>query len=326
MKKNILISGGSGFVGSALIEALSKKKDFEIFAITNNTPKNKLLKSNNLTWIKADLIDTQVSLPPVIHTVFHLAGDSSLGTNQEEIDLLFKRNEILTTNFIQLLKKIEVKHFVYISSIAASEGSKYHNIDEYNGYPVTEYGLSKKRTEEIVKNNLFDHCPVTIFRPTALFGMFHKGSIFELARLIKQGRFVIFGSGDNFTNFYYIDEFIELLASSINNNLMYDKTFIASSEPISLNELCACIREALKIKRPFIKLPLFIGYFIAYIFDLFQKVISRDLPFSSRRLRAMTTNKTYKSKALNSSFRPDQSLTLEGLKLTVEWFEEENLL
>ena len=88
------------------------------------------------------------------------------------------------------------------------------------------------------------HYAVTILRPTALFGEYHKGSIYELVKSVNNRRFVLFGSGKNLTNFYYIRDFIEILVNVIDNNRAFNQVFIASDDAIQLNILISWIAES----------------------------------------------------------------------------------
>ena len=104
------------------------------------------------------------------------------------------------------------------------------------------------------------------------------------------------------------------------NNKFYGNTYIASSEALTLNRLVETICIPLKVNNNFIKLPLFLGYFIAYIFDIFEYISRKDLPFSSRRFRAMTKSKVYKNTKLILDLNESYSQTEEGITKTVEWF------
>lgn len=326
LKRNFLVTGGSGFVGQALVSALTMKKNVMVYAVTNTTNKISLPKAENLVWITANLAEDHYTLPKDLDIVFHLAGDSSLGNNAKELGKLKESNELLSKKLTQYLKLSDLKQFIYVSSISACEQCDDVLVSEDNGYPISEYGFSKLRTENIIKEELTGHCPITIFRPTALFGESHLGSIFELTNRINKGQFVIFGDGHNYTNFYYIKEFIDLLLNSIENKETYDKTFIASSKPLTLLELALTIKEYLGLKPKLFKVPLFLGQSLAYLFDFISIFYRRDFPFSMRRLNAMTKSKIYKSEALPRELSEKDSLTKEGLSITIDWFKKENLI
>ena len=137
------------------------------------------------------------------------------------------------------------------------------------------------------------HYAVTILRPTALFGEYHKGSIYELVKSINKRRFVIFGSGKNLTNFYYIRDFVEILIKVIDNNKAFNQVFIASDTPFQLNILISWILVSLKSRKLILKVPVWMGFIASYILDILTCLTKNTFPLSIRRLKAMTHDVTY---------------------------------
>ena len=206
-----------------------------------------------------------------------MVGYSSIIETPSEISKLDLINVNITKNLAEACVNSDVKHFIYVSSIAACEFSDYETIDENNGFPTTYYGFSKKRAEDTlfkIDNRQFS---VTILRPTALFGENHKGSIYELIKSIKKNRFVIFGSGNNLTNFYYIRDFIEILINVKDNNKAFNQVFIASDEAFQLVILIEWIVVSLKSRNIILKIPIWIGYLVGYIFDAIS-YFTKEIP------------------------------------------------
>jgi len=326
-REKILITGASGFVGQALVKKLITDKSKKIVATTNSKCISELISSENLIWRKVDLLkDNLKDLLAGIDVVYHLVGYSGLGTSDEELTKLTLLNEELTSRLLEYSKQADIKHFIYVSSISACENSNEKNIDEENGFPQSLYGISKKKTEEIIFSFSGNPFPVTILRPTALFGKHHKGSIYELTKRVKENRFLIFGSGENFTNFYYIDEFTNVLKATCLNKDMFGEIYIASSDPLTLNRLARLISTVLKISPSFIWLPLSVGYLVAYFFDFLSFFISQELPLSKRRMEAMTGSKVYSNGKLKLEGLSKKSETERGLKETVQWFLDNKML
>lgn len=114
-------------------------------------------------------------------------------------------------------------------------------IDEESGVPVSAYGRSKKAAEQLLMEMAGNGFEVTVLRPTALFGENHLGSVYELAKLIDQGRFFLFGRGNGQTNFYYIRDFVDVLSAVQHDPRTFGQTFIAADESIALRELAFLI-------------------------------------------------------------------------------------
>ncbi|SVE16570.1 uncharacterized protein METZ01_LOCUS469424, partial [marine metagenome] len=246
---------------------------------------------------------------------------SELGNDEEEKSKLTNLNEKLTERLATQCKKSKVKHFIYTSSISAGEKSGTSVVDENNGIPISPYGFSKLQTEELLTNISKDSFKITILRPTALFGENHKGSIYELTKRIFNKTFIIFGSGKNKTNFYYVRDFINLLEVIPGDERFYNKTFIASAEPCELNDLITWIYKSLKCTHTIFRVPLFLGYLLALIFEAFSIITSRPLSFSLRRMRAMTSDEICSNKKLKQIYSSTNDYGTEvGISRTVEWF------
>lgn len=295
MAKKILITGGSGFVGRFLINELLKDKTNTILALYNSSPGPSLEEAAaNLNWVKADIVkDDLTPLVSGVDIVYHLAGYSSVSSNSSEVDLLNAVNVTGTRRVAEASTSAQVKHLIFVSSVAACEVSSDLVIDEINGYPVTEYGLSKKRAEELLIEGSINSYELTILRPTSLFGENHEGSVLELVKKIQERRFLIFGSGESTTNFLYIRDFIDLLLLVKDDRRAYGQVFIASDTPVHLSTLVKYILDALGSDLRIMKVSAAVGYIVALLFDIVSFVLQKPLPLSRRRLRAMLNQTSY---------------------------------
>ena len=331
MKKNrILVTGASGFVGKFLIQNLINNRDNTIVALYKNSDITTLYQDpdSRISWVKIDLVtDNLRDILLDIDVVYHLAGYSSIGSTNEELDLLNKLNVVATKRLANACKSSFVKHFIFVSSIAVCESSKDLIINENNGLPLTPYGKSKKKAEKLLINISKGHYKYTILRPTALFGENHRGSVYEMVKKIHQKRFVIFGSGKSPTNFYYIKDFINLLLLTYCNKNTYNKILIASDNPYELNVIVGWVLKCLKYDKSILRLPVWFGYIVASIFELLSLLLNKPLLFSYRRLNAMinqnsfSNNKILRIKGMNCKYGVHK-----GLISTIKWYKESGML
>jgi GlcNAc-P-P-Und epimerase len=329
--ENILVTGASGFVGSLLIRKLLKEPNNYITALyCNNLPlyaREKFI--DRVNWVQADLtrINNNYAILNGIKVLYHLAGYSSIKETASEKAKLELINVSITKNLAEACVKFDVKQFIYVSSIAACECSDSEIIDENNGFPKTYYGFSKKKAESYLIGISKGHYNYTILRPTALFGENHEGSILDLSRLISSNKMIIFGSGNNVTNFYYIGDFVEVLRNIKLNTMAYNEIFIASDLPMKLIKMVEIIYDILGKKTFIIRFPLFLGSFIALLFDTLSKITGKQYPFSRRRFNAMTQNSIYSNKKLLSILSQSPSVGLRhGLNKTIQWYLKTKLL
>ena len=125
IKKKIVITGSSGYIGSAIF--LTLKKNFEVFGIDRNTPKIKELKKN---FYKIDLNQYKklenflVNLKPDL--VIHLAAQSTIdfiGNKKSYI----KNNIEATKNLLSAMKKIGTKKIIFSSTASVYKFKKKLN-------------------------------------------------------------------------------------------------------------------------------------------------------------------------------------------------------
>lgn len=329
--QNILVTGANGFVGSALLDGLIKEGKYnKIFAMHRSellaNTKNRF--STSVHWLKADITSSALdTIVANVDTVFHLAAYSSTSESQTERHLMEQINVKGTQRLVDASKQAGVRHFIYISSIAACEVGPRALIDETNGFPVSFYGKSKKRAEDYVLRMSGNGFETTVLRPAALFGEEHLGSVYELIKTINKGRFCIFGKGHNYTNFYYIQDFIDVLLSIKNDSRSYQQIFIAADRAQQLGDLTAYIVAALGNRRHIPHIPSFLGYAIATGCDIATKLTGRRTPLSRKRYSAMTRDVAYSNLKLAQmlNIRPSYGI-LVGITNTIEWYRKNDLI
>ena len=168
MKKNILITGGNGFIGSHIIVELFKDKkynNYNIIVIDNlihSYKKNiklikKIIYPNDYIFYKGDILNkkllNEIFKTHNIYAVIHLAALKF--TNESiKIPLLYYKNNISgTINLLNIMDTYNVKNLVFASTVRVYDGLK-SPLTENNqvGYGIiTPYGQSKYFVEEILK-------------------------------------------------------------------------------------------------------------------------------------------------------------------------------
>jgi len=158
--KKILITGGAGYIGSALIEQLLPLQEVEQIVIYDNLSRNnyhfflgnKLPNQEKINFIQGELLDTRKLKKALkgIDTVIHLAAKVTTPFADADPHYFEQSNHWGTAELVYAVEESEVKHFVFASSVSVF-GSSTELIDEnHNPNPRTIYGISKLRGEEHV--------------------------------------------------------------------------------------------------------------------------------------------------------------------------------
>ena len=189
MKKNVLITGGSGFIGSHVVDALVKNK-YKVTILDLNQPKRKDVK-----FIQGSILDKSIirSALKNINIIFHLAAVSDI-TKVKEIPVKTIKTNILGTTFLlEGARNANIDRFVFASSIYSY------------GAAGNLYTTSKTASELIIKNyKLIYGQKFTILRYATAYGPRNREvdavSIF-VRRALKNLDLIIHGNGQQKRNY-----------------------------------------------------------------------------------------------------------------------------
>ena len=177
--KNIIVTGGSGFIGSNIVNLL-ERKNFNVTVLDKVKPKNR-----NIKFIKTDLSNLKIlkKVTKKIDCIYHLAGVSDINKVKKMPAETIRDNVLCTSNLLEASRINKVKRFIFASSIYAN--SSRGNL----------YTSSKIAAENIIKNyfTLFK-LRYTILRYATVYGTNNRGadviSIFSKKASKNQNIFV----------------------------------------------------------------------------------------------------------------------------------------
>lgn len=155
--KNILVTGGAGYIGSHIVEKLVKKNFLKIFIVDDLSTGHKRLINKKATFIKANINKTQlikkIILKNKIDTIIHLAAKTIVTESEKKPKLYYRVNVLGTRSLLNAAKNSLVKNFLF-SSTAAVYGSKIRYVNENSKtLPDSIYGKTKLQAENLVKRN-----------------------------------------------------------------------------------------------------------------------------------------------------------------------------
>ncbi|HET8858331.1 NAD-dependent epimerase/dehydratase family protein [Marivirga sp.] len=177
--KKILITGGAGYIGSALIEQLLPLQEVKQIVIYDNLSRNnyhfflgeKLPNQEKINFIQGELLDTRKLKKALkgIDTVIHLAAKVTTPFADADPHYFEQTNHWGTAELVYAVEESEVKHFIFASSVSVF-GSSTELIEENHApNPRTIYGISKLRGEEHVAR-LMDKINTQILRLGNVYG------------------------------------------------------------------------------------------------------------------------------------------------------------
>jgi nucleoside-diphosphate-sugar epimerase len=326
--KKVLVTGASGFVGRHLLEALSISGVSTEAVYFSHPPQSDSAADVHVRWTKADL--TSDSVDHLLHgvdTIFHLAGYAGQGADPQTIADLETINVGMTRRVARMAASAGGR-LVYVSSVHAGDGdAQTPLVDEENGKVLTPYGRSKRRAEDVLHSHASEGLDYVILRPTQLFGEYHEGSLYELARAIQRRRFFLIGDGQNPTNFFYVKDFINSLMLVASSDRARQQTYVAANEAVPLRSLVRHIAEQLGVSPPELKVPLDLGLFLGGCCDLLSGILKVKVPLSRQRVLAMTRDVHYSTRKLERDIGVSTIYgPVKGLTRTIDWYRYSGLL
>lgn len=321
----VFITGGTGFIGSHLIDYLLKK-GFEVFALVRNLNNLNWLKGQNINFLKGDLL----SIPPLpsdINFVFHLAGL----TKASKLAQYYTVNQQGTASLFQSLisQKIFPNKIICLSSIAASGPSlnnKAVNEDD-TPRPVSPYGLSKlKGEEEALKyKNEFS---VIIFRVAAVFGPRDR-EFLHYFTLIKKGILPSIWSSQRLLSLCYIKDLVRALYICTQKEIKSGEIInIADSRPYYYDEMGITAGQIMEKKLKKVALPLPIVCLWALISEVGGVITNKPSIFNRYKFKEIKQKSwivdTQKAEK-KLCFRTQHSLE-DALRETIQWYIQNHWL
>lgn len=309
-KQVILVTGGTGFLGSTLIKLLIEQGHAVLATKRSSSAIPEMLKSSSLIeWIDADVTD-YFALADIfvnINQVYHCAAKVSY--QKEDAYELFQVNVEGTAHIVNLCLEHQAR-LVHVSSIAAlgsrKDNKPVNEADKWEYDPkMSNYALSKYKSELEVWRGINEGLDAVIVNPSVIMGLgsYKKGSgaIFEL---VNNGIKIFTGGSVGIVD---VEDVTKIMFQLMNSDIKSER-FILNSENISNKELLYRIAQLIDKKPPTLKannLMLSAAWRMAKVLSLMtgkKPVITEESVQAADSLLAFSNEKI--TKAINYSFKP----------------------
>jgi dihydroflavonol-4-reductase len=321
-----LVTGGTGFIGSHLINHLLDKKNADIFALVRDPNNLKWIEGLDVHLLHGDLFSIP-SLPTDIDYVFHIAGI----TKARKLADYYTVNQHGTASLFRSLREQNTspKKVFFLSSTAAAgpsmEGLPVKEDDE--PHPVTDYGKSKLLGEREALQFKEDF-PLVIIRVGAVYGP-RDEDFLSYFKSIKKGILLSQASQESWYHLCYVKDLIGSFDLCISKDLISGEIInIANPQHITWDEFGKIAGEILGKKQLTIRCPAFLLKAAALVWEGAAAITNKPSTFNRDKLKAiMQTNwfaDTKKAEQL-LSFLPKYSLR-SGLQETLDWYIDQGWL
>lgn len=251
----ILITGGAGFIGSHLLEALSiPKNELLVFDNFLTGKKENLITNKNINFVEDDFgnydsLNLIKEFNPEV--CFHLAAQSSVVVSVNNPLLDFEHNILQPVKLLKTLLNTDCKKIVFTSSGGTIFGEPDivpTSEEDFANEPQSPYGVNKKKLNEIIKSITQDSkLSYSILNLSNVYGPRQDPhgeagvvSIFS-SKILKKEIPIIYGDGLQTRDYIYVKDVVSalLLSSKEESNLFLN---IGTGVETSVNKLLEIIK------------------------------------------------------------------------------------
>jgi nucleoside-diphosphate-sugar epimerase len=323
---SVAVTGGTGFIGRHLVTGLLAE-GLAVRVLTRQPDKaENLWPEDDVQSVVGNLSDKD-SLRRLVDgasKVFHLAGEIRDETRFQSV------NSEGTKNLLDACRGAEIKRFVHLSSVGVMGARTPGKVDEsFPCRPLNAYEASKLEAEQAVLAAWReDNLPVTVARPTIVFGPGRKSSADTLAAwlgAIQRELFKFIGRGPAVANYVYVMDVVSALLLMARHESAIGRIFIVS-DSCDLRMFVNHAADTMGAGPPG-TIPAWPAWCVAGALEVAGRIGRINPPLNFARMRALT-NRTFYSRDLISEeldFQPPFGWRL-GLEQTIQWYQQESML
>ncbi|HEV8160017.1 MAG TPA: GDP-mannose 4,6-dehydratase [Pyrinomonadaceae bacterium] len=265
-QKNILVTGGAGFIGSHLVERLLAEKVWRVSVVDdfNDFYAPELKRANarpHLTDENYQLFEANISDAEFLRGIFeenefdvivHLAARAGVRPSLLQPKLYAETNVNGTLNLLELARQFSVKQFIFGSSSSVYGNNKKipFSEDDKIFQPISPYAATKAAGELLCHtySHLYDIRTVCL-RFFTVYGARQRPdlAIRKFSQLISDDKPIqVFGDGTTRRDYTFIDDIIQGVRAAIDyDRSMYEVINLGESQTVELRQLIALLEENL---------------------------------------------------------------------------------
>jgi len=311
--KKVIVTGGAGFIGSWLTEALVQLgcNVLVVDDLSSGKLENLRNVTRNIQIIKADISQQEAleNINAKVDIIFHLAALACVPESVQNPKRTFESNVIGTFNLLQWMRKLSKEaRLIFASSAAVYGEPRYVPIDEEHPLsPTSPYGASKISGEAHCKifNEVYG-VKTSILRLFNTYGPRQPRYVVYdfLHKLLinRENKLVVLGNGKQIRDLTFVTDTVEgILSAATSEDAVGEIINIGSGNSITIEDLARKILQMLKLQN----LP------IEFTHKSWEGDVSRIVADISKAQKLL-------------GFKPKTSID-KGIREEINWFKEEYL-
>jgi uncharacterized protein YbjT (DUF2867 family) len=276
----ILVTGGTGFVGSHVVRRLAMEK-IKTRCLVRERSNVKRLKELGIELAYGDLTDKESLKKALegVETVIHLIG-IIVEKKGATFEIIHAQG---TRALVEACKDAGVRRFIYISALGARENAR------------SRYHITKWEAEQAVIKSGMDY---VIFRPSIMIG---EGGEFivMISGIIRQAPLIPVIGEKSKVQPIYVENTADCVVRSLSEPKISRRIFeIGGPEQMTYRELFLTLADVLKIKKPVVGIPIWLIWPAAYILE---RVLEKP-PITTQQLIMLQEDNTCDIKEMQEIF------------------------
>ncbi|MFQ5700113.1 MAG: NAD-dependent epimerase/dehydratase family protein [Myxococcota bacterium] len=310
----VAVIGGSGFIGSRLVDLLSASHDVTIVD-------TEISKRHPDRTRQVDVRDPE-ALKAVLRG--HDAVILLAAVHRDDISptsLYYDVNVEGARNVAMALRAHGITRLVFTSSVTVYGLNRERPDETAKVAPFNDYGRSKYQAEQVLREWQAEdpaHA-LSIIRSTVVFGEGNRGNVYNLIRQLHSGHFVMVGPGTNRKSMAYVGNVAEFIQWCLETREGGVSLFNYTDQPdLDMNELVSLVRRQLGRRGRVLRVPYRAGMLVGGILDVAARLTGLRFPISAIRVRKFCATTTFSTeRARRAGFRPSIDLT-DAVRRTIE--------
>lgn len=290
-KTPMVITGATGFLGKYLADELANR-GYDVYALTRDTKKAEAIFKHSSTAIKvigASINDmNSLKKIPKHARIFHCAAIT--GSIQSKKEAYKTVNVVGTVNMLHMALESAAKSFTFVSSVSAvgAVGTTHNPITEKTiSDPGTFYGESKRLAESMILEMAPRSMPVTIIRPSLIYGVGQRASsgAGALFNLCKRGIVPVIGNSESLIPLVYVKNVVSGIIHLTLSHSNHEIFNVSDLNPYSLKKLSDILSGSQNKK--YIKIPHFATHMISSISEKISHFLQKDFGLRLELIKAL---------------------------------------
>lgn len=319
MSSRVLVTGGNGFIGHAVVERLLSEGESVVAQVRK---KNQQQQHNNLEIIETGALEDYSDMQRLmsnIDTVIHTAGRAHVTSAEgHEVEQVYHRiNTEVTERLAQQAVAAGVKRFVFLSTIHVN-GKSSGNTDFISDQvvnPQLPYAVSKWRAEQLLHEiAISSSLEVVIIRLPLVYGPGVKGNLASLLGLLNRGTPLPFGNISNKRSLIGLSNLVDIIVRACCSEKVIGKTLLVSDYTVSTTEL---VRQFIQASASKTRLLSFPTSLLRFLFSIIGKDNLRESLLENLSINAAEANALL-------DWQPKISFADE-VQRCVEWYKTNEL-